>query len=175
MLPHALRRLTLALLWCVVCVTGLLVPDAVRAEAQTLSHSTSALSIAAPTAAQYDAASPGNVTSASGSYTLNTTCTGGGGNGCRLFIGYGTNAQGQQLAIQWQMTSRTSLCSSAVALNTWQDITTGVVLSTNKNDACTATFQLRVKDLAYNVHQAPGRLNTTNPYQQNVTFTFTRP
>jgi len=149
------------------------------ARAQTLATiSSTTPSVPAPTEAQYDAVSPNNVTGQTTTTVLfSTTCTGSGSKNCRLFLALGSNPQGFPLGIQWQIVSTTgaATCASQVTLGTWQEITTNAVFTTKNNDICTATFLFRVKDLSYSVHQAPGRNNTTNPYQQQVVFTLTRP
>lgn len=69
-------------------------------------------------------------------------------------------------------------CTPHVALNTWLDLTASIsVFSVAKNpeDTCTGTFQFRVRDLSYAVHQAPGRNGTSNPYAQALLFTMTSP
>jgi hypothetical protein len=141
------------------------------ARAQGLSSSSSpSLSVTAPTEAQYDAGGPSGTT---GNFVIATTCTGSGNNGCRLFITYGSNPQGQQVTVQWRLTSATGQCGSPT-LNVFQDIApTTPVISNNKNDNCTATFSFRVNPLSYTTYQAPGP--TSGAYVQNVSFTFTRP
>jgi len=149
------------------------------ARAQTLATvSSTTPSVPAPTEAQYDAASPNNVTGqTTTTVVFSTTCLGVGGAGCRLYLALGTNPQGFPLGIQWQMVSKTgsATCSNSVTLGTWQAMTSSVIFTTNKSDACTITFLFRVNNLSYAVDQAPGRNNTTNPYQQQVVFTLTRP
>jgi len=149
------------------------------AGAQTLTTlSSTSPSVPAPTEAQYDAVSPNNVTGqTTTTVVFSTTCTGSGGTNCRLFLALGSNPQGFPLGIQWQIVSTTggATCASQVTLGTWQEMTVNTIFKTKANDVCTVTLLFRVKDLSYPVHQAPGRNNTTNPYQQQVAFTLTRP
>jgi hypothetical protein len=147
--------------------------------AQTLATTSSTTpAVPAPTEAQYDAAPPNNVTGqTTTTVVFASTCAGPLPIGCRLFIALGGNPQGFPLGIQWQMVSKTGsgTCANQVALGTWQDITASAVFTTSWLDVCTVTFLFRVKDLSYSVDQAPGRNNTTNPYQQQVAFTLTQP
>lgn len=141
--------------------------------AQSLTSTTgAALSIAAPTEAAYDA----GVSAASGNYTVRTTCTGGGSSGCRLFLRYGTNSQGQQVDMQYAVVSLGSAaCQGAVANpNSWLAVQpTAVVLSTVKGVNCVATFRFRVSPLSYALYQSPGP--SSGSYRQRVAFQLTRP
>jgi hypothetical protein len=145
-----------------------------RARAQALvSVSSTALAVAAPTEAQYDAGGPSGST---GSYTITTTCTGTGPADCRLFIQYGTNPQGQQMGMQWALTSATPAgqCQNLPALNVFQDVVAAtVVLTTNKNQNCVATFVFRVNPLSYATYQSPGPVS--GAYKQQIQFVLTRP
>ena len=136
------------------------------------SVSGASLSIAAPTESQYDAGASGS----SGSYTISTTCTGTGPADCRLFLQYGTNSQGQQVDMEYAVVSLGSGdCVGAVASpSTWIAVQpTSVVLSTNKNKSCVATFQFRVSPLSWSTYSSPGPGSGT--YRQRVNFVFTRP
>ena len=145
-----------------------------RARAQVLvSVSSTALAVAAPSEAQYDAGGPSGST---GSYTITTTCTGTGPADCRLFIQYGTNSQGQQMGMQWALTSATpaAQCQNLPALNVFQDVVAAtVVLTTNKNQNCIATFVFRVNPLSYTTYQSPGPVS--GAYKQQIKFVLTRP
>jgi hypothetical protein len=147
---------------------------AARVDAQGLASASGAsLSIATPGEAEYDAGASG----ASGNYTITTSCTGPTSAGCRLFLQYGTNPQGLQLATEYAVVSLSSAdCIGAVAdANAWAPVQpTAVVLSTAKNRTCVATFRFRVSPLSYAVHvSSPGPPGGT--YRQNITFVFTRP
>jgi hypothetical protein len=151
-----------------------LIAAPVRVRGQGLTSASSAsLSVATLTEAQYDAGGPSGSTQ---SYTVTTSCTGAGGSGCRLFIQYGTNSQGQQVGTQWALTSATpaSDCKSLPTLNVFADVVpTTVVLTTGKNNICVATFVLRVNPLAYTTYQSPGPVS--GAYKQQVVFVLTRP
>jgi len=140
---------------------------------QSLTSSSGAsLSIAAPNESAYDA----SASAGSGSYTISTTCTGTGAADCRLFLQYGTNSQGQQVDMEYAVVSLGSAdCIGAVASPaTWIAVQpTSVVLSTNKNKSCVATFQFRVSPLSWSVYPFPGPGSGT--YRQRVNFVFTRP
>lgn len=157
----------------VTCLTTAVLAASVEVPAQALtSTSGAALTIAAPTEADYDA----GLSDASGNYTIRTTCTGGGGAGCRLFIQYGSNSQGQQVGMQYAIVSlSSSQCQNAIANpDTWYAVqSTSVVLSTIKGQTCTATFRFRVSPLTYVLYQSPGP--SAGNYRQRLAFRFTRP
>ncbi len=159
--------------WLLVIVVSAALPSA-SLPAQTLvSLSGAALAVSAPTEAQYDAGGPSSSTS---TYTVTTTCTGSKASGCRLFLQFGSNSQGQQVDVQWAVTSLSSnQCRGATANpNAWFDVVpTAVVLSTRKNRTCTATFIFRVNPLSYSTYQSPGP--SGGAYRQQVRFVFTRP
>jgi hypothetical protein len=143
--------------------------------AQRLSSASGAsLSVSAPTEAQYDAGGPSGSTQA---YTITTRCTGSGSAGCRLFIQYGSNPQGQQVSMQWALAARSSAsqCNNAVAnAGAWFDVVpTTVALATDRNENCTATFIFRVNPLAYATYQSPGPV--AGAYKQRLNFLLTRP
>ena len=152
---------------------SLLIITAHNAGAQSLASASGAsLSISAPTESDYDAGVSGNT----GSYAITTTCSGTGGAGCRLFIQYGTNSQGQQMDMQYAVVSLSSTdCVGAVASpSTWITVQpTTAVLSTLKNKSCVATFRFRVSPISYSLYQSPGPPSGT--YRQQLTFAFTRP
>lgn len=155
----------------VTLVAGALVSSG--AGAQALSSSTgAALAIAAPTEAQYDAGASG----ASGNYTISTTCTGTGTAGCRLFLQYGTNSQGQQVSMEYAVVSiSSSQCRNVVANpNAWVTVQpTAVILNTNRGANCTASFRFRVSPLGWTTYLSPGPVS--GAYRQRVIFVFTRP
>ncbi|NUQ11734.1 MAG: hypothetical protein HUU26_05295 [Gemmatimonadaceae bacterium] len=142
-------------------------------DAQSLTSSSGAsLSIAAPTESAYDA----GVSGPSGNYSVRTTCTGGGGAGCRLFIQYGSDSQGQQVGMEYAVVAlSSSACAGAVANpNTWYPVQpTVVVLSTAKFATCTATFRFRVSPLTWVLYQSPGP--SAGSYRQRLAIRLTRP
>lgn len=142
-----------------------------QAHTQTLTSASGAsLSVTTPTEAEYDAFA----SSATGNYAIATTCSGTGSADCRLFLQYGSNPQGQQVGIEYAIISLTAGCSGAVAnANTWLAVNpAAVVLWTNKNQECNATFRFRVSPLAYNLYTSPA---PGGSYKQQVRFVFTRP
>ena len=143
------------------------------AGAQSLGSPTgAALSIAAPTEAQYDA----GASDPSGNYTITTTCSGPTGAGCRLFLQYGSNPQGQQVGMEYAVVSIGSAsCSGVVANpNAWMPVQpASVVLSTAKSATCVATFRFRVSPLSWSLYQSPGPPGGS--YKQRVDFVLTRP
>ena len=137
-----------------------------------VSVSAASLSVAAPTETDYDAGVSGNT----GNYAITTTCTGTGPAGCRLFLQYGTNSQGQQMDMQYAVVSLSSAdCVGAVAApSTWITVQpTTTVLSTAKNKSCIATFRFRVSPISYSLYQSPGP--PSGDYRQKLNFVFTRP
>jgi hypothetical protein len=143
------------------------------AGAQILSASTgAALSIPEPTEARYDA----GASDPSGNYTIITTCTGTGSAGCRLFLQYGSNPQGQQVGMEYAVVSiGPASCGGVVANpNAWSPVqSASVVLSTAKNATCVATFRFRVSPLSWSLYQSPGPPGGS--YKQRVDFVLTRP
>jgi hypothetical protein len=142
-----------------------------QAHTQTLTSASGAsLSISAPTESEYDALA----SSGTGNYAISTTCTGTGSADCRLFLQYGSNPQGQQVDMEYAIVSLTGRCDGAVAnANTWLAVNpASVVLSTTKNQACSASFRFRVSPLAYNLYVSPA---PGGSYKQQVRFVFTRP
>jgi hypothetical protein len=143
------------------------------AGAQSLSSSTgAALSIAAPTDAPYDA----GASDPSGNYTIITTCTGTTSAGCRLFLQYGSNPQGQQVGMEYAIVAVGSADCAGVVANpsAWMPVQpASVVLSTEKNRTCVATFQFRVSPLSWTLYQSPGPPGGS--YKQRVDFVLTRP
>ena len=109
------------------------------------------------------------------SYSLTTTCTGSTSAGCRLFIQYGTNSQGQQVDMQYAVASASADCTGVVANpNVWSTVQPAVsVLSTAKNKSCVAAFRFRVAPVTWSAYQSPGPAGST--YRQQVKFVFTRP
>jgi hypothetical protein len=154
-------------------VAAACVIDAPVVSAQVLaSASTAALAVAAPDETAYDA----GASNPTGNYTIATTCTGSGVSGCRLFLQYGTNSQGQQVDMQYAVVSLGSAdCQGAVADPTlWLAMQpTSVVLSTAKNKSCVATFRFRVSPLSWSAYQSPGPPGGN--YRQQVNFVLTRP
>ncbi len=147
--------------------------------AQTFSSAANlSQTIPAPTAAQYSAAAPNNATSAN--TTTNFTVTlqspnGGGSNPLYdLNLAFGSNPQGLQLQVQWQLVSVSSAnnCGNPTVGGAFQDIPASAILTLGKNKTCTVTFAFRVAGLSYAVQQAPGANGTSTPYAQNVVFTF---
>ena len=144
--------------------------------AQTLSlvagFSTS-LTIASPTAAQYDAASPANVTNQNGApnFKLHSTCTGSNNFGCRLFILRGSAHQATALDLQYQVVTAVGCTGLTANTSIWTDVPTAStqIAATNKNNTCDAEFAFRVRNLDYSVQMASAT------YMQDVTFNFTRP
>lgn len=137
-----------------------------------VSASSAALSITAPTETDYDAGS----SASSPTYTVTTSCTGTGSSGCRLFIQYGSNSQGQQLYTQWALISATpaSRCKNLPPLNVFTDVVpTNVILATKVGDVCSATFALRVSPLSYSRETSPGPVG--GAYKQQLRFVLTRP
>ena len=157
----------------ILLAASLLIVDGRATIAQTLaSASGAALSISAPLESDYDA----GVSGSSGSYVITTTCTGTGSAGCRLFLQYGTNSQGQQMDMQYAVVSLSSSdCAGAVANpSTWLTVQpTSAVLSTAKNKSCVATFQFRVSPISWSLYQSPGPPGGN--YRQQLHFVFTRP
>lgn len=156
-----------------IVVAAVLTIHAQTLHAQTLTSSSGAsLSIAAPNELAYDA----SASAGSGSYTISTTCAGTGSADCRLFLQYGANSQGQQVDMEYAVVSLGSAdCIGAVASpSTWIAVQpTSVVLSTNKNKSCVATFQFRVSPLTWSLYPSPGPGSGT--YRQRINFVFTRP
>ena len=156
-----------------IVVAAVLMFHARALHGQTLTSTSGAsLAIAAPTESEYDA----GASLSSGSYTISTTCTGTTSAGCRLFFQYGANSQGQQVDMQYAVVSLSSAdCESAVASpNTWMAVQpTSVVLSTDKNRTCVATFQFRVSPMSWSLYPFPGPGSGT--YRQRINFVFTRP
>ena len=133
--------------------------------AQTLSVSVNPVVITAPTEAQYDAASPGNVTSST-SITLTIDCPNiAGSNGCEIDWSY----SGATLLVDYQVTGASD-CNSGFTTGAFATVptTSSRLVDSKKNKTCTITVLLRVRGLAYNVHQA----GTT--YLQGLTITGLR-
>ena len=156
-----------------IVVAAVLMFHARTLHGQTLTSTSGAsLAIAAPSESEYDA----GASLGSGNYTISTTCTGTGSADCRLFFQYGTNSQGQQVDMQYAVVALSSNdCRGAVASpTTWIAVqSTLVVLSTNKNQSCVATFQFRVSPLTWSQYPFPGPGSGT--YRQRINFVFTRP
>ena len=134
------------------------------------SNSSASLSVAAPTDAEYDAGASG----ATGTYRIQARCRDTGAAGCRLFLQYGSNAQGQQLGIEYAIVSVSGQCAGAVASPTvWYAVNpASSVLSTAANRSCIAAFRFRVSPLAWNLYPAPA---PGGAYRQQVRFVFTSP
>ncbi|HEY5547869.1 MAG TPA: hypothetical protein VIK50_17575 [Gemmatimonadaceae bacterium] len=159
---RSVRRIAIL---CLVLTAG-------EARGQGLSSSSgAALAITTPTETEYDA----GASNPTGNYAITTTCTGPTSAGCRLFIQYGSNPQGQQVGLQYAIVSLTADCENAVANpNSWTDVqATLVVITTRKNRSCVAAFRFRVSPLAYDVYQSPGPPGGT--YRQQAAFVLTRP
>lgn len=138
---------------------------------QALSSTSGAsLSITTPTEADYDA----GASLPTASYSITTSCTGTLSAGCRLFIQYGANPQGQQVDLEYAILAVTADCLGAVAnANTWYAVNPATtVLSTNKNRTCVAAFSFRVGPLSYALHTSPA---PNGAYRQQARFVLTRP
>jgi hypothetical protein len=163
--PVVIRRLIAA--GCLTSATpALLSAQALR------SLSGAALSVIAPTETDYTA----GVSDPTGHYTIATTCTGSTSAGCRLFLQYGSNSQGQQVDMEYAIVSLSSSdCQGAAANpNAWFPVLpTAVVLNTRKNRNCVATFRFRVSPLAWTVYTSPGPAG--GAYAQQISFHLTRP
>jgi hypothetical protein len=159
--PRSARRIAFAFL---ALVTR-------QAHSQTLTSASGAsLSVSAPTEAEYDALA----SSGTGNYAIATTCTGTGPADCRLFLQYGSNPQGQLVGMEYAIVSLSANCQGAVAnANSWFAVNPAtVVLSTQKNRTCNASFRFRVSPLAYNLYVSPA---PGGAFKQQVRFLFTRP
>ena len=134
------------------------------------SASGASLSIVTPTEADYDA----GASLPTANYAITTSCTGTLSAGCRLFIQYGSNPQGQQVDLEYAILSLTADCLGAVAnANTWYAVNPATtVLSTNKNKTCVAAFSFRVGPLSYALHTSPA---PNGAYRQQARFVLTRP
>lgn len=135
------------------------------------SNSSASLSVAAPTESEYDAGASG----ATGTYRIQARCRGGAGPaGCRLFLQYGSNSQGQQVGIEYAIVSLSGQCGGAVASATvWYSVNPmTAVLSTAANRNCIAAFRFRVSPLAWSLFAAPA---PGGAYRQQVRFVFTSP
>jgi hypothetical protein len=154
-------------------VAGLALTAVRGVRAQTLTSVTSpALLLAAPNEVQYDA----GASLPTPDYAIATTCTGTGPEGCRLFLQYGSNPQGQQVDMEYAIVALgTRDCDNAVANpGAWYPVQpTAVVLTTRKNRRCVATFRFRVSPLAWTTYQSPGPPG--GAWAQRVNFLFTRP
>jgi hypothetical protein len=135
------------------------------------SSSGASLAIATLTESNYST----GVSDPTTSYTLTTSCTGSMSFGCRLFLQYGTNSQGQRVDMEFAIVSASADCNGAVANpNVWTAVQpTAVVLSTDKNRTCTAAFRFRASPVTWSVYQSPGPPGST--YRQQVQFVLTRP
>jgi len=137
-----------------------------------ISTSGASLSVAAPGETDYAA----GVSGPTQSYTVVTACTGTGFYGCRLFLQYGSNPQGQQLDMEYAIVSlgKGSCENAAANPAVWFPVLpTSVLLTTRKNAKCVATFQFRVSPLTWAAHQSPGPPG--GAYRQQLRFQFTRP
>ena len=133
--------------------------------AQTLSVSVNPVVITAPTEGQYDAASPGNVTSST-SMTMMLVCPSSGGNaGCEIDWSY----SGAALLVDYQVTAASG-CNSGYTTGAFATVptTTTKLVDRAKSGACTITVVFRVRGLAYDVQQAG------NTYLQGLTLTGKR-
>lgn len=154
----------------IVLVLGLSL--ATEAHAQAIyTLSTASLDIAAPREAEYDA----GASDASDNFFIITTCTGSRSHGCRLFLQYGSNPQGQQVGMEYALVTAGADCEGVSANpNAWLPVQpTAVVLSTRKNRICTATFRFRVRPISYATYTSPGPVG--GAYLQRVNFLLTRP
>ena len=121
------------------------------AEAQLLSVSANPVVITPPTEAQYDAASPNNVT-ASTSMTMTLTCpSSGGSTGCEIDFSY----TGAILLVDYRVTAASG-CNSGFTTAVFATVPSVVskLVDMAKNGSCTITVLFRVRGLAYNVQQA---------------------
>lgn len=134
------------------------------------STSGASLSITTPTEADYDA----GASLPTANYGITTSCTGTLSAGCRLFIQYGANPQGQQVDLEYAILSLTADCLGAVAnANAWYAVNPATtVLSTNKNKTCVAAFRFRVGPLSYALYTSPA---PNGAYRQQARFVLTRP
>lgn len=138
---------------------------AAPARAQTLSVSANPVVITPPTEAQYDAASPGNVTSST-SMTMTLVCPASGGStGCEVDWSY----SGATLLLDYQVTAASG-CNAGFTTGAFATVpvTTAKLVDMVKNATCTITVLLRVRGLAYDVHQAG------STYLQGLTLTGKR-
>lgn len=131
------------------------------------------ISVPAPTAAQYDAVPPANVSTRNTApdFELHSTCLGVGASGCRIFLVRGAARQSVVLDTQYQVVTAVSCTGLVANTSLWTDVPTGPtqIASTVKNATCDAEFAFRVKNLSYSVQQAPAT------YLQDLTFIITRP
>lgn len=153
-----------------IALTCLLLPLSGIQGQQITSNGGASLSVAAPGETEYDAGASGPT----GNYRIMARCTGTGPAGCRLFLQYGGNSQGQQMGIEYAIVSASGQCDGVVAsANVWYPLNpTTVVLSTAANRLCNAAFRFRVSPLAWSLYPAPA---PGGAYRQQVRFVFTRP
>ena len=129
------------------------------------SASGASLSIVTPTEVDYDA----GASLPTANYGITTSCTGTTGAGCRLFIQYGTNPQGQQVDLEYAILSLTVDCLGAVAnANTWYAVNPATtVISTNKRPPSTSnrpkTFYARSETFPYLTPTTRSTSLTTKP------------
>ena len=119
--------------------------------------------------AEYD---PPSVSGPTSTLTVYAWCL-GGNNTCAMRLGYGGNGQGAPMQIQVQVTSASAACAGAPPAGSWTDLTSGALFTTRRNQLCIARLSFRVASLSYASYPYPGRLGTSNPYQQDVILNFT--
>lgn len=141
------------------------------ASAQTLSVTGGwVLTTPALTETDYNA----TVSGATPSISVLTDCPAGPGpETCALMATYGGNAQGQQLALEVQVVAADPACTGVV-FGSWQAVGSAPILTTRKNRHCSATLLFRVTNVSYSAYPAPGRLGTTDPYEQDLVLSFIR-
>ena len=136
--------------------------------AQTvLSSSSAAPTIAAPTAAQYDAGGPSSIST---SWTVTASCGNAGGNDCPVTLAFSSPSTVIP-DVMWEFVSPpTGNCSGALSSASFRSITAGqTIVTVQNNKSCTLTLAFRAPTLSYTAYTSP----TT--YVQGVAVIISKP
>ena len=136
--------------------------------AQTsLSSSSPAPTIAAPTESQYDAGGP-SATSSTWSVTAN--CDNAGGTSCPVTLAF-SSPSNVIADVQWEFVGTPSgNCGTPLSSGTFRSITAGqAILTVQNNKSCSFVLAFRAPTLSYTTYTSP----TT--YVQGVNVIITKP
>ena len=141
---------------------------AAQLRAQTsLSSTTGAPTISAPTAPQYDAGGP---SSTSTTWTVIANCDNAGGTSCPVTLAFSSPSTVIP-AVQWEFTAAPSGtgCTGALSSGSFRSISPGTAIVTvNNNKNCSFTLAFRAPTLSYTAYTSP------NQYIQGVAVIITK-
>ena len=134
----------------------------------TLSSSSGAPTITAPTVVQYDAGGPSSIST---SWTVTAACDNAGGTSCPVTLAF-SSPSNVIPDVQWEFVSTPSGngCATPLSTGSFRSISAGTAIVTVQNNkSCTLVLAFRAPTLSYTAYTSPTQ------YVQGVAVIITKP